>query len=198
MRCRTPLRPRARLIDLILLDVDGVMTDGGIWFVDADREGKRYDAKDGVGLWLAHRTGLHTGVISGRSGAAIMRRARELRMDEIHLNVEDKLATYVRILRRRRLRDDQVCYVGDDIVDLPILERAGMPVAVADAHAEVVRRARFVTRAPGGRGAIREVIDAILKAQGKWDEVMARFVRGEASRPHRRRPVTPPGGREPR
>ena len=198
MRCRTPLRPRARLIDLILLDVDGVMTDGGIWFVDADREGKRYDAKDGVGLWLAHRTGLHTGVISGRSGAAIMRRARELRMDEIHLNVEDKLATYVRILRRRRLRDDQVCYVGDDIVDLPILERAGMPVAVADAHAEVVRRARFVTRAPGGRGAIREVIDAILKAQGKWDEVMARFVRGEASRQHRRRPVTPPGGREPR
>src|SRR5712691_3488260 len=149
MRCRSPLRPRARLIDLILLDVDGVMTDGGIFFLDADREGKRYDAKDGVGLWLAHRIGLHTGVISGRSGAAILRRARELRMDEIHLKVEDKLATYQRILRRRRLRDAQVCYVGDDLVDLPILERAGMSVAVADAHAEVTRRARFITQAPG-------------------------------------------------
>lgn len=175
MRCRTPLRPRARRIALVLLDVDGVMTDGGISFIDADREGKTYDSKDGVGLWIARRAGLHTGVISGRAGAAILRRAEELRMDEIHLRVKDKLETYLRILKRRRLRHEQVCYVGDDLVDLPILSLAGMPVTVSDAHPEVLRRVPFVTRAPGGRGAIREVIDAILKAQGKWSTVLGWF-----------------------
>ena len=176
MKCRTPLAPRARRVVLILMDVDGVMTDGGIVLIDADREAKTYDAKDGVGLWLARRAGLRTGVISGRASRTVERRAAELGMDEIHLRVDDKLATYLRILRRRRLRDSQVCYIGDDLVDLPILARAGVPVAVADAHPEVVRRARFVTRAAGGRGAIREVIDAILKAQGRWREVVGWFV----------------------
>ncbi len=175
MRCRLPLAPRARRIALILMDVDGVLTDGGISFTEGNSESKTYDVKDGVGLWIARRAGLRTGVISGRSGAAVVRRAEELRMDEVHLRVADKLQAYRRILRRQKVSDAQVCYLGDDLTDLPVLERAGMPVAVADAHPEVIRRASFVTRAPGGRGAVREVVDTILKAQGRWKEVLGWF-----------------------
>ena len=175
MRCRRPLVPRARPIALILMDVDGVLTDGGISFIEGSAEAKTYDARDGVGLSIARRIGLRTGVISGRSSAAVSRRAEELGMHEVHLRVRDKLTAYERILRRQKLTDAQVCYIGDDLTDLPVLGRVGMPVAVADARPEVLRRALFVTRAPGGRGAVREVIDEILKAQGRWREVLAWF-----------------------
>ena len=162
------------------MDVDGVLTDGGITFTGEDQETRTFDAKDGVGLAIAHRLGLRTGLISGRGSAAVLRRARELRMDEVHLRTRDKLQAYERILKRTRLTDAEVCYIGDDLVDLPILARAGMAVAVADAHPEVKRRAPFVTRAAGGRGAVREVIDAIIRAQGRWDTVIAWFA-GTAS-----------------
>jgi 3-deoxy-D-manno-octulosonate 8-phosphate phosphatase (KDO 8-P phosphatase) len=175
MTCRRPLVSRARHIALILMDVDGVLTDGGISFIEGDAEVKTYDARDGVGLAIARRIGLRTGVISGRGSAAVSRRAEELGMHEVHLRVRDKLATYKRILRRQKVTDAQVCYIGDDLTDLPVLGRVGMPVAVADARPEVVRRALFVTRAPGGRGAVREVIDAILKSQGRWKEVLGWF-----------------------
>jgi 3-deoxy-D-manno-octulosonate 8-phosphate phosphatase (KDO 8-P phosphatase) len=157
------------------MDVDGVLTDGGLVYLDGDREARRYDVKDGLGLAMARRLGLRTGLITGRSGAAVTRRASELKMDEVHTRVSDKLAAYLGILQRLRLADAQVCYIGDDLVDLPVLGRAGLPVAVADAHPEVVRRAPFVTRAPGGRGAVREVIEAILRSQGRWREVMRWF-----------------------
>jgi len=175
MRCRRPLVPRARPIALILMDVDGVLTDGGISFIEGSAEAKTFDARDGVGLSIARRIGLRTGVISGRSSAAVSRRAEELGMHEVHLRVRDKLTAYERILRRQKLTDAQVCYIGDDLTDLPVLGRVGMPVAVADARPEVLRRALFVTRAAGGRGAVREVIDEILKAQGRWREVLAWF-----------------------
>ncbi len=183
MRCRTPLRPRARPITFILMDVDGVMTEGGITYFDQGAEAKTFDAKDGVGLWIARRVGLRTGVISGRSGGAVRRRVMELKMDEAHFESRDKLSVYREIRRRRRLSDTQICYIGDDLVDLPVLARAGLPVAVANAHPEVLRRAPFVTRAPGGRGAIREVIDAILKAQGRWKTVMEWFEPSDDERP---------------
>ena len=178
MRCRLPLVPRARGISLILMDVDGVLTDGGITLIEGNREARTYDARDGVGLRLARRAGLRTGLISGRGNDAVSRRASELGIDEVHQRSEDKLATYLGILKRRRLRDAQVCFIGDDLPDLPVLLRAGLPVAVADAHDEVRRRVPFVTRAPGGRGAVREVIDAILKAQGAWDRLLAQYTRG--------------------
>ena len=190
MRCRKPLQPRAHRITLILMDVDGVMTDGGITFVGSDAEARTFDVKDGVGLWLAHRLGLSTGVISGRESVAVRRRARELHMVEIHLKTRDKLGVYEEILQRRNLKDAQVCYIGDDLVDLPVLKRVGMPVAVADAHPEVLRRTPFVTQARGGRGAIREVIDVILKAQEHWGTVLTWFEaptgrRRSGGRPHR-------------
>lgn len=175
MICRTALRPRARKIEIVLMDVDGVMTDAGISFTETNLETKTFDARDGVGIWLARRAGLRTGLISGRLCAAVSRRAAELGMDEVHQKVRDKLAVYDKILQRHRLSDERVCYIGDDLVDLPILSRVGMPVAVADARPEVLQRARFVTDAPGGRGAVREVIDTILKAQGRWGLVMSWF-----------------------
>ena len=175
MRSRIPLTARAKRIALILMDVDGVLTDGRIALLGSREEGKLYDVKDGTGLWLARLAGLRTGVISGRTGPSILRRTAELRMDEVHLKVHDKLAVYKGILRRRGLTDEQACYIGDDVVDLPILARAGLSIAVADAHPEVLKRSRFITRAPGGRGAVREVIDAILKAQGRSKDILARF-----------------------
>jgi len=175
MKCRVPLGPRARAVAIILMDVDGVLTDGGLSFIEGSAESKTYDVKDGVGLWIARRAGLRTGIISGRGGASVVRRAEELGLDEIHLKVADKLQAYQRILKKQRLSDAEVCYMGDDLTDLPVLARAGLPVAVADAHPEVTRRVPFVTGAPGGRGAVREVVDAILKAQGRWREVLGWF-----------------------
>jgi 3-deoxy-D-manno-octulosonate 8-phosphate phosphatase (KDO 8-P phosphatase) len=169
---------RARRVVLILVDVDGVLTDGRIRYADGGGEIKTFDARDGAGLVLARRAGLRTGLISGRGGPAIRRRAVELGMSEIHLRAKDKLAAYLGILKAGDLEDSQVCYVGDDLVDLPVLARAGLSVAVADAHPEVRRRVDHVTRAGGGRGAVREVIDAILKAQGRWDEVIGWFAGG--------------------
>jgi 3-deoxy-D-manno-octulosonate 8-phosphate phosphatase (KDO 8-P phosphatase) len=176
--CRAPLRPRARRVALVLMDVDGVLTDGGVAYMERDREGRTFDVRDGVGLVIARRAGLLTGVLSGRGGAAVLRRAQELGMDEVHLRIRDKLRAYERILRRRRLADAQVCYIGDDLIDLPVLARAGLAVGVADAHSEVRRRVSFLTRARGGRGAVREVIDAILRAQGRWESVLGWFAGG--------------------
>jgi 3-deoxy-D-manno-octulosonate 8-phosphate phosphatase (KDO 8-P phosphatase) len=160
------LRTSVERIRLVLMDVDGVLTDGGILFVDGGSEGRTFDAKDGVGLHLLRGAGLSTGVISGRTSPAVRRRARELRMNEVHLRVRDKLAAYEDILKRRGLEDDAVCYVGDDIVDLPVMRRVGLPAAPADAHPAVLREAKLITRAAGGKGAVREIADLILEIQG--------------------------------
>jgi len=191
MKCRSRFPPRARRIALLLADVDGVLTDGRIYLTPGGAEIKGFNARDGAGLRLAQRCGIRTGIISGRAGAAVRRRATELQMDEVHLKARDKLSVYEEILRRRGLDDEQVCYIGDDLLDLPILGRAGLPVVVANAHDELVRRAPFVTRAPGGHGAVREVVDAILKAQGRWQEILENFA--PPTRVHRRGPR--PGGR---
>jgi 3-deoxy-D-manno-octulosonate 8-phosphate phosphatase (KDO 8-P phosphatase) len=178
VKSRISGRSAARSIELVLMDVDGVMTDGGILFIDAKSEGRIFDAKDGVGIWLLRRAGLSTGVISGRTSAAVRRRVRELGMEEIHLKVRDKLTVYRQILERRRLSDEAVCFIGDDVVDLAVLQRVGLAVAPADAHPEVRRVATYVTRAVGGAGAVREVADLILGAQGKLNRLLRAMGRG--------------------
>src|SRR5437867_4145059 len=164
-----------RGVRLVLMDVDGVMTDGGIFFMDARSEGRIFDAKDGVGIWLLRRAGLMTGILSGRTSPAVKRRARELGMEEIHLKVVNKLEIYEEILLRRGLSDGSVCFIGDDVVDLGVLARAGMSVAPADAHPAVRKAVRYVTRARGGQGAVREVADLILTAQGKMEGLLQAF-----------------------
>jgi 3-deoxy-D-manno-octulosonate 8-phosphate phosphatase (KDO 8-P phosphatase) len=172
---RRSFGPRARRVALVLMDVDGVLTDGTLFAAGSGEDARAFNVKDGAGIVMAHRLGLRTGFLSGRGGAAVSRRARELGVSEVHLKVRDKGRVYAAILNRLGLEDAQVCYIGDDLMDLPVLLRAGLPVAPADAHPDVLRRVPFVTRATGGRGAVREVIDAIARAQGRWPAVLGWF-----------------------
>ena len=175
MICRKPFRLRARRVALVLMDVDGVLTDGRLGLGDHGREARRWHVRDGSGIVLAQRAGLRCGFLSGRGDAGVRRRARELGVEEVHLGARDKGAIYEEVRGRLGLDDRDVCYIGDDLVDLPVLRRVGVPVAVADAHPEVRRRVPFVTAAVGGAGAVREVLDALLQAQGRMREILARF-----------------------
>jgi 3-deoxy-D-manno-octulosonate 8-phosphate phosphatase (KDO 8-P phosphatase) len=166
---------RARRVRMLLLDVDGVLTDGRLLLGGPGREQRQFDVKDGAGLVLARRLGWRTGFLSGRGGPAVAERARELGIDEVHLRVDDKPRVYEGIKRRLGIADAAICYMGDDLMDLGVLLRAGLPVAPADAHPEVRRRVPFVTRAAGGRGAVREVVDAVARAQGRWRELTGWF-----------------------
>ena len=166
---------RAQKIRLLILDCDGVLTDGRILMTAEGDEMKSFDVRDGHGVVMFHRAGLRTAIISGRKSAVVQRRAKELGIAHVHEMAWVKLEPYEQILAEEGLSDDDVCYVGDDVVDIPLLRRAGLAVAVADAVAEVKAHSHYVTRAIGGRGAVREVIELILKAQGKWDELMLRY-----------------------
>lgn len=154
------------------MDVDGVLTDGKIHLVSMPdgtaQEMKSFHAHDGAGLKLAIAGGLRTGIITGRIADATTRRAGEVGMEYVYQNRPDKLPAYEEILKRAGVRDAEVAYVGDDLPDLPVLRRVGLAVAVANAVAEVKRAAHCVTRARGGEGAVREVVETILKAQSKW------------------------------
>ena len=170
------LRQRAARIKLFLCDVDGVLTDGSI-FIGGEKEFKRYNIRDGLGLVLARRAGLKIGWVSARPSLATKLRADELK---IHFLVQQddrmsKTGAIEELLAQEKLRWQDVCFVGDDIVDLGPLQRAGFSVAVADGVAEAKAAAHFVTRATGGHGAIREVIEMILWAQGKWAPFVAHY-----------------------
>lgn len=167
---------RAKRVKLLLMDVDGTMTDGRVClqsFPDGSvAEMKIFSAHDGAGLKLAHIMGIRTGVITGRDSPATARRAREALMDFVTQGQAEKLASYKAILQRAGVEDDEVAYVGDDLPDLPLLKRAGLAVATANAAPETKAAAHYVTTRSGGDGAIREVVELILKAQGKWKEAM--------------------------
>jgi 3-deoxy-D-manno-octulosonate 8-phosphate phosphatase (KDO 8-P phosphatase) len=168
------LRSRLRRIKLFLCDVDGVLTDGSI-FIGGEKEFKRFNIRDGLGMVLARRAGLKVGWVSARPSAATQMRATELKIDFL-VQQGDKLSktgAVERLLAREKLDWNEVCFVGDDVVDLGPLARAGLGVAVADARPEVKAAADFVTRAAGGRGAVRETVEMILKAQGKWKPIIA-------------------------
>lgn|SRR5208282_6662167 len=161
-----------RRIRLLLCDVDGVLTDATV-FVGGDREMKQFNIRDGFGLVALRRQGLKVGWISNRPSLATARRARELKIDFLRQQKGSKVCAVERLLAQTGFRWDEVCYVGDDIVDLGVLRRAGVAVAVANGAAEARAAADYVTRAGGGRGAVREVVELILKAQNKWERVVA-------------------------
>ncbi|MGH9767283.1 MAG: KdsC family phosphatase [Blastocatellia bacterium] len=172
---------RARRIKLLLTDCDGVLTDGGLAYAfDGKRvlEGaKVFHIHDGQGLRLAREAGLKLGVISGRVSPALAARARELQIDFLHQGIEDKLSVYEQIKGAEGLTDEQIAYIGDDLPDLAAMRRAGLAIAVADAVDEIRECAHFVTSKTGGRGAVREAIELILKAQDKWRESLQRYSR---------------------
>ena len=168
------LNRRARPIRFLLMDVDGVLTDGRIILLPgiADEEVKSFDSKDGLGMMLARRAGIGLGLLSGRSAGVVARRARDLGIVEVLQGRLPKTPAYLELRDRLGLTDAEVCYMGDDIVDVPLLRLVGLGVAPADAHPEARRAAAWVTERPGGRGAVREVIDRILRAQDRWDTVV--------------------------
>src|SRR6266566_3882710 len=153
------IQRRASRIKLLLMDCDGVLTDGQVWILENGDDQKTFNVRDGLGLALLHRAGLKSGVISGRTSSALDRRARDTRMEFV-----------------RQRKEAEVAYVGDDLVDIPLMKRAEFAVAVADAVPETKLHAHYVTNARGGRGAIREVVEIILTAQGRWDDQLERYL----------------------
>jgi 3-deoxy-D-manno-octulosonate 8-phosphate phosphatase (KDO 8-P phosphatase) len=164
---KTNLASKAKKIKLLLLDVDGVLTDGTILLDGAGKESKSFHVRDGHGIKLAQRAGIVVGLITGRSSEAVNVRAKELGIDEVFQGAREKIIVYDALLSKYGLRDEQVAYIGDDVVDLAVLKRAGLAVAVADCDPSVKPHVDLVSRTAGGRGAVREVINLILKYQNK-------------------------------
>ena len=175
-------KERAKRIRLLLLDVDGVLTDGRIIYDGSGREWKSFDIKDGQGIRLLQRAGLEVGILSGRKSLATRSRAKELGITLLRQRVVDKAKALEEIVEERNNRPEQICFVGDDLVDLPVFALVGLAVAVADSVAEVRASAQYITRNPGGRGAVREVCELILKAQGKWGTVIQEYTRAATPR----------------
>jgi len=166
---------RARRIRLLLFDVDGVLTDGTI-LLDADgRESKRFSIKDGTALVWARQAGLLTGVLSARTAAATTERARQLGMAVVRQQATDKAAAFTEILAEQGLDAAEVAYMGDDLMDLPVLRQAGLSSAPADADEAVRARVDWVASRPGGGGAVRELIEGVLRAQDRWDAIAERY-----------------------
>ncbi|GAB7027647.1 KdsC family phosphatase [Geotalea toluenoxydans] len=169
------LTDRLKNIRLLLLDVDGVMTDGRIIFDSNGIESKFFNVKDGHGIKMVQRAGIEVGIISGRESQVVVNRAAELAIGIVYQKCLDKLTPYLKILEATGLDHSQVAFVGDDVIDIPVMRRAGFAAAPADAVAEVIPYAHFVTRNRGGWGAVREVCDLLLKEQGVWGEITDRY-----------------------
>jgi 3-deoxy-D-manno-octulosonate 8-phosphate phosphatase (KDO 8-P phosphatase) len=194
---------RAARIKLLLFDVDGVLTDGTIWLFPAPAgapqptagaraeksdapgfgivssdiiEAKGFNAHDGTGISLARIGGLKTGIITKRISETVALRARDLKLDHARQGIQDKLAVFEEILRAEKLTAEQAAYVGDDVIDLPVMRRCGLAIAVANARMEVKQAAHFVTEHRGGEGAARDAIEFILRAQGSWERVLEQYL----------------------
>jgi len=170
------LKKRAAQIKVLLMDVDGTMTDGGVTLLSQPDgtaiEIKTFDAHDGQGLTLAHTAGIRSGCITGRESPALLRRANEMKMEFVYMKQPTKIPAYEEILRKAGVPDSAVAYVGDDLPDIPVMRRVGLAVAVGDAVPEVKQAAHFVTKSVAGHGAIRDAVELILKSKGIWEEMI--------------------------
>lgn len=166
---------KIKKIRFLVLDVDGVMTDGKVTYGADGEEFKSFDIKDGQGLKFWSRVGYGAGIITGRASPVVERRAAELDIAHVAMNAKDKLPVFREMLAGAGVAPGEVAMIGDDMPDIPLLRHAGLGVAVADAVREVKEAAHIVTNKKGGRGAVRELIELILKTQGRWDEVLARY-----------------------
>jgi len=167
---------RAKQIQVLLMDVDGTITSGAVTLLSQPDgtalEIKTFDAHDGQGLSLAYTAGLRTGVITGRESAALRRRARELNIEFVYEKQPHKIAAYEEILKKTGVAESAVAFLGDDLPDLPLMQRVGLAAAVGNATPEVKRAAHYVTNAIGGKGAAREIVELILKSKGIWEEMI--------------------------
>lgn len=169
------LSARCRQIELILSDVDGVLTDGGICYDNQGVELKAFHIRDGLGIKIWQRAGFRFGLLTARTSHIVKLRAGELGLDLVRQGFEDKLPVALEMIRTCGFSLEQTCFIGDDLTDLPVIRRVGLGVAVADASREVRSHAAHVTELSGGRGAVRELIETILKAKSRWEDAIQRY-----------------------
>jgi 3-deoxy-D-manno-octulosonate 8-phosphate phosphatase (KDO 8-P phosphatase) len=169
------LKRKAERIDVLVLDVDGVLTDGRIIIDDRGRESKHFNVRDGHGIKLILKTGIEVVFLTGRKSRVVAHRAQDLGIREVYQGARDKVMIFEGMLLKKNMKADRVAYMGDDVVDIPLFRKAGLSIAVADACEEAKQAAHYVTEKEGGKGAVREVCEMILRAQGKWDEIAKRY-----------------------
>jgi len=166
----------AKRIKLFIMDVDGVLTDGSITYTSSGEEIKSFNVKDGLGINLLKTVGIKTAIITGRKSPIVEKRAKELKIDDVIQGKIKKLDSYERLKEKYNLTDEEVLFIGDDIMDLPILRKVGIPVCVADAVEEVKEVCTYITQKNGGQGAVREVVDKLLKLRGEYEKAIERFI----------------------
>ena len=169
----TEITERARRIKLLLMDCDGTFTDARIWLTPDGDEQKAFHARDGQGISIWHRAGFKSGIISGRTSSGVERRAHELKMTYLHQGAKKKIIAFEQIIADANVSVDECCFIGDDLGDVGVMRLVGLAVAVGDAAQDTKRASHYVTALNGGAGAVREVVELILKAQGRWDELLA-------------------------
>lgn len=169
------LQEKIRRIRFLILDVDGVLTDGGIIFDEDGRETKRFDVRDGHGMKMLMRCDVEIILLTGRKSKVVEHRARDLDISQVYQGVWNKLEVFEEILRNNNLTGQEVAFVGDDVVDVPVLRRVGVSFAVADAVEEVKKVVHYISENPGGKGAVREICEIIMKAKGRWPDATARY-----------------------
>jgi 3-deoxy-D-manno-octulosonate 8-phosphate phosphatase (KDO 8-P phosphatase) len=172
---RSAVLAKAKGIKLLLLDVDGVLTDGRIIYDSGGRDVKFFDVHDGLGVYLLKKAGIPTILITAKSSEAIKPRAKDMQVEAVYADVSLKSSVLPQILKKYKVASEQVCFVGDDLVDLCVLKKVGFPVAVKNAAREIKQVASYVTLRQGGRGAVREVAELLLKSQGRWQEMLGAY-----------------------
>ncbi|MBU0682697.1 MAG: HAD-IIIA family hydrolase [Candidatus Omnitrophota bacterium] len=166
---------KARKIKLLALDVDGVLTDGRIIYGNSGEEIKNFDVNDGFGITLIRRSGIKCVILTAQGAPLVKKRARELKIDKVYQNFHYKIEAFAKIKNKFKVEEDEICFAGDDLVDIPVLKRVGLAVCPRNAMEEVKAFAHYVTEKPGGAGAVREICNFILKAQGTWEKVTSRY-----------------------
>ncbi len=172
MDIKAELTEKARKIKILLLDVDGVLTDGRIIYDSSGRDMKFFDVHDGLGVYCLKKAGIKTILITAKGSRAISPRARDMQVEGVYENISPKTAALEKILKKYKVNTEEICFVGDDLVDLCLMKRVGLPIAVFNAAPEIKQSASYITLRHGGRGAVREVSELILKAQGRWEEIV--------------------------
>ncbi|MCK5013723.1 MAG: HAD-IIIA family hydrolase [Candidatus Omnitrophica bacterium] len=172
---KTRLKEKIKKVKLLILDVDGVLTKGDIILDEKGKEIKVFNVQDGFGIVLFQRAGLKTAILSARSAGAVTARAKDLKVNAVCQDAYPKTAVYQKLLRDFKLRDAQVCFMGDDLPDIEVLTKVGFSVAVVNAVSEVKKKADYITKRKGGCGAVREVIELILKTQKKWPAILRKY-----------------------
>jgi 3-deoxy-D-manno-octulosonate 8-phosphate phosphatase (KDO 8-P phosphatase) len=172
----TDYKARAKTIELVVFDVDGVLTDGTLFLGDDGQEYKAFNSRDGHGMVLLREAGIRLGVITGRQSEVVRIRMESLGVDYLYQGQRDKRPAYRALREASGLTDAQIAYVGDDVVDLPVMRQVGLAIAVADAHPLVIEHCHWQTQQPGGRGAVREICEGLLEAQGRLDGLLAGYL----------------------